>query len=122
MAGHLDCNKPPEGWYCTRGRGHEGPCAAVPRHPETDWPTISMEELKGLGARIDSTLVHAPSLPELYRELNTKYGHEKWTTLRAPQWCGDQLVVMVVKPRDDNDPGPRLNDEEEDDEEARPEE
>lgn len=24
------CNLPPEGWYCTRGLGHEGPCAAHP--------------------------------------------------------------------------------------------
>lgn len=24
------CNLPPEGWYCTRGIGHEGPCAARP--------------------------------------------------------------------------------------------
>ncbi len=22
------CYRPPEGWYCTRSRGHEGPCAA----------------------------------------------------------------------------------------------
>ena len=26
------CKQPPEGWYCTRGHGHEGPCAA---HPKT---------------------------------------------------------------------------------------
>lgn len=25
------CNKAPLGWRCTRGEGHEGPCAAVPR-------------------------------------------------------------------------------------------
>lgn len=24
------CNRPPAGWYCTRGFGHEGLCAAVP--------------------------------------------------------------------------------------------
>jgi hypothetical protein len=24
------CNVPPEGWYCTRARDHEGPCAALP--------------------------------------------------------------------------------------------
>jgi hypothetical protein len=30
------CPIPPPGWFCTRGAGHEGPCAAVawkPRHP-----------------------------------------------------------------------------------------
>jgi hypothetical protein len=25
------CKVPPEGWYCTRGHGHEGPCAAHQR-------------------------------------------------------------------------------------------
>ena len=24
------CTVPPEGWYCTRQKGHEGPCAAHP--------------------------------------------------------------------------------------------
>jgi len=24
------CNVPPEGWYCTRAPGHDGPCAALP--------------------------------------------------------------------------------------------
>lgn len=24
------CRIPPEGWRCTRGAGHTGPCAAVP--------------------------------------------------------------------------------------------
>lgn len=24
----VGCNKPPEGWFCTRPRGHRGPCAA----------------------------------------------------------------------------------------------
>lgn len=24
----LLCDKPPAGWYCTRGAGHTGPCAA----------------------------------------------------------------------------------------------
>lgn len=25
----LTCNMPPSGWYCTRVKGHDGPCAAV---------------------------------------------------------------------------------------------
>lgn len=24
------CDQPPEGWYCTRGKGHAGPCAMHP--------------------------------------------------------------------------------------------
>lgn len=23
-----ECQIPPDGWYCTRGHGHDGPCAA----------------------------------------------------------------------------------------------
>ncbi len=30
------CDKPPPGWRCTRGLGHEGPCAA--------WPVDEREE------------------------------------------------------------------------------
>lgn len=29
-AGPETCTKPPEGWRCTRPKGHEGPCSAVP--------------------------------------------------------------------------------------------
>lgn len=24
------CERPPAGWYCTREKGHEGPCATLP--------------------------------------------------------------------------------------------
>lgn len=27
------CDVPPPGWHCTRAKGHEGPCAAVPSEP-----------------------------------------------------------------------------------------
>jgi hypothetical protein len=30
------CDKPPVGWRCTRGSGHEGPCAAV-KITEAEW-------------------------------------------------------------------------------------
>lgn len=33
------CDKPPEGWYCTRERGHEGPCAAWPIGEGSPVPT-----------------------------------------------------------------------------------
>ena len=29
------CDSPPPGWYCTRERGHDGPCAALPLHSST---------------------------------------------------------------------------------------
>jgi hypothetical protein len=28
---NLGCRRPPEGWYCSRERGHDGPCAARPQ-------------------------------------------------------------------------------------------
>ena len=28
------CEVPPEGWSCTRKKGHDGPCAAVPERDE----------------------------------------------------------------------------------------
>jgi hypothetical protein len=31
-----ECKLPPRGWYCTRGAGHDGPCAAWP----TRWTRI----------------------------------------------------------------------------------
>lgn len=35
----MPCSLPPNGWFCTRPAGHEGPCAAYPmtkeRHRET---------------------------------------------------------------------------------------
>lgn len=32
------CGIPPDGWFCTRGQGHAGPCAARPNLPKTDCP------------------------------------------------------------------------------------
>jgi hypothetical protein len=29
VAQHFPCEKPPEGWFCSRDRGHDGPCAAM---------------------------------------------------------------------------------------------
>src|SRR5690606_35105334 len=30
LAAPVPCLTPPKGWICTRARGHEGPCAAIP--------------------------------------------------------------------------------------------
>jgi len=63
------------------------------------WKPISLEELEGLGRRIDSELVYADSEGELYFKLNIDYPHPEWAILRAPSWCGDKLVAVVMKPR-----------------------
>ena len=83
-----------------RSKGHEG---STPSAVTMDYEPITLEELRSLGVRIDSEMVCADSIEGLYFELNTKYGHEKWALLRAPVWCGDKLVVMIVKPRNDDD-------------------
>jgi hypothetical protein len=36
MSERAVCTPPPPGWYCTRERGHEGPCAAHPAVGEHD--------------------------------------------------------------------------------------
>lgn len=68
-----------------------------------DWEPITLEELRDIGRRIDTQVVCADSIEGLYFELNTKYKAENWTSLRAPSWCGDKLMIMLVKPRNDDD-------------------
>jgi hypothetical protein len=62
---------------------------------------ITLEELKGLGSRIDTEVVIADSIEGMYSELNAKYPHEQWTLIRCPFWCGEKLVALVIKPREE---------------------
>ncbi len=64
-----------------------------------DWQPITTEELSGLGRRIDSELVVADSMEDIYLQLNTKYNSGEWVILRTPVWCGDKLVAVVLRPR-----------------------
>ena len=41
----LECQIPPFGWRCTRGAGHEGPCAAVECPEDVDAVRMGMERL-----------------------------------------------------------------------------
>lgn len=63
------------------------------------WEPITLEELKSFGTRIDSEFVCADSMEGLCLELSTNYPHEEWVCIRGPAWCGDKLVILVVKPR-----------------------
>lgn len=38
-----DCSKPPQGWRCTRGAGHGGPCAALPT-TELEWISYALND------------------------------------------------------------------------------
>lgn len=40
------CDRPPEGWRCTRNKGHDGPCAATPA-PEAA-PTTALTQISDL--------------------------------------------------------------------------
>lgn len=71
--------------------------------PEINWEPITVEELRELGRRITARYVWAASEAELHGKMNANFPHEKWSMLRAPVWCGNQLVAMLVKPRDDEE-------------------
>lgn len=48
------CDRPPEGWYCTRVKGHTGPCAAHPGEFNMVKPSITdgsyaVENYRGYG-------------------------------------------------------------------------
>lgn len=64
------------------------------------WQPITREELKELGFRITSRFVCGDDIEDLYKNL-AKYPHEEWTMIRAPAWCGDKLVALVIKPREE---------------------
>ena len=44
------CDVPPFGWRCTRAKGHEGPCAAVPAPDDIEFVAKGMERLREGGA------------------------------------------------------------------------
>jgi hypothetical protein len=46
------CDRPPEGWYCTRDKGHEGPCAAHPASEPKALTALHKElgQLRWMGA------------------------------------------------------------------------
>ena len=41
-----ECGRPPDGWHCTRGPYHDGPCAAVPEFKAQERPEIPEEARK----------------------------------------------------------------------------
>ena len=49
--------------------------------------------------KIDTLIISAPSLPELYRKLNTLQAQGKggWQVQRAPQWIDGKLRAIVVR-------------------------
>jgi len=50
------CTVPPEGWYCTRAPGHDGPCAA--------WPVAQQDAAPSNSPEIPDGSTSAPGTPE----------------------------------------------------------
>jgi len=63
---HERCPLPPEGWWCSREYGHEGPCAARPDRvppPQAKPPEPTIEELQAEIHRLNE-LMKAPPLDQ----------------------------------------------------------
>jgi hypothetical protein len=67
----------------------------------TVFKPITDEEVKELGSRLDSLLIAADSIEDMYLKLNTltKNGSPNWRLLCSPRWVRDNLIAIVVKPR-----------------------
>ncbi len=62
--GIMSCDIPTMSWECTRAKGHEGPCAAVPRR--------TMEEPKKFYELTDEEYLGIRNvLEKRYRDINT---------------------------------------------------
>lgn len=62
------------------------------------WQPVTIEELKGLGNRIDTAWIVADSVENLHIQLNA-HGSDHWTMITGPKWVGDKLVALIIRPR-----------------------
>lgn len=60
---------------------------------------LTDESIAWIARRINSLVIVAGTLPEMYRKLNVlrRNGSPGWRLLRSPIWRGGLLVAMVVK-------------------------
>lgn len=73
------CSLPPKGWRCTRGRGHTGPCAAIPI--EVEGETASMSEPQCPKCKVPMRRVRNPS--------GSMLNDDQFDAIRAGDWyCG----------------------------------
>lgn len=64
---------------------------------------FTIASLKKLGRSIDSVVLDAPKLEGvggLYEKIN-RVDYDQWTTIRGPVWIGKILVIMLIRPRND---------------------
>lgn len=67
---------------------------------------VTFESLKTLGKELDIVVLSAESMTGpagMYRRMRTLEIRSgvQWVTLRGPVWVGDQLMMFMVRPRDD---------------------
>lgn len=64
------CKTPPEGWYCTRECGHDGPCAAYP----DGFDDTNLEDyfLTGLGTFDTKDCISSEELCKLLKSTGEK--------------------------------------------------
>ena len=61
---------------------------------------LSKQDIDQFTRSIDSLVIVADTLPQLYRKLNTlarNLGND-WQTLRSPVWREGLLIAVVVRP------------------------
>lgn len=63
-----DCQVPPKGWRCTRGAGHDGPCAALPTVVERMFSHRLIFEVTHAGAERAKEWSRKHDLTHLHRD------------------------------------------------------
>lgn len=69
---------------------------------------MTQDDITKFSKEVDSLLVGADSVPEMYRKLNTlrTNGRGGWQLLRSPWWVKGVLVAVLVRPDPDQEPTP----------------
>lgn len=65
----------------------------------------TIEELRKLGSQIDIKIISAKKMTGrggLYERMHRLSPNREWATLRGPVWVDDNLVMILIKPRDDD--------------------
>lgn len=70
---------------------------------------LTEKEVGDLGKQLDSVVMSARAMEGedgMYARLNRleKESGVKWRTLRGPVWVGDLIVMVMLRPRDDDAP------------------